>query len=312
MVSSGGSGDITLSYIVDGVSQSSPPDKNSYLLTGASCTNADITYDSKTWKVSIENYTGKVKCNLEFQEAQYNVVQKWLATANINKDYTTIPEVLNDTTTLQSLINNSSACDYLVNSTDWVSAITSDENAMTYVGDDDYCGDLLLNDQNWFSLITQSIYRDKILHPLVPALTSNTANIVYSSRHSNDAGGSYNPFYVFDNKNNTTWCCSESEYSAYTAFIGYNFTVPTVVNGIYMKSICNTSTVIRGSNDGVTWVDIDTANFTSAPQNGEYYWFLNNTKYQYYSVRANGNNRNDSLIGYFNIDGLQFYGRNNN
>ena len=65
----GGSGDITLSYLVDGVSQSTPPAKGTgYKLKSYECTNADAVWDRKEWSFKLINMVGKVKCNLEFEK----------------------------------------------------------------------------------------------------------------------------------------------------------------------------------------------------------------------------------------------------
>ena len=61
-------GDITLSYIVDGVSQSAPPAKGTgYKIKSINCTNAEGTWDKRGWGLYVNNITGKAKCNLEFE-----------------------------------------------------------------------------------------------------------------------------------------------------------------------------------------------------------------------------------------------------
>ena len=69
VVKYGGSGDITLSYVVDGVSQSTPPAKGTgYKLKSFECTNATGRWDNKEWGLMVKNMTGKAKCNLEFEK----------------------------------------------------------------------------------------------------------------------------------------------------------------------------------------------------------------------------------------------------
>lgn len=46
----------------------------------------------------------------------------WLACAGINKNYTTLAEVLADSTTLLTLLSDNNACDYLVRSKSWATA----------------------------------------------------------------------------------------------------------------------------------------------------------------------------------------------
>ena len=68
VVKYGGSGDITLSYVVDGVSQSTPPAKGTgYKIKSVDCTNATGTWNKNEWGLDVRNITGKAKCNLEFE-----------------------------------------------------------------------------------------------------------------------------------------------------------------------------------------------------------------------------------------------------
>ena len=70
VVKYGGSGDIQLSYVVDGVSQSAPPAKGTgYKIKNVNCENGEGRWDKNEWEVRIKNITGKVKCNLEFEVA---------------------------------------------------------------------------------------------------------------------------------------------------------------------------------------------------------------------------------------------------
>ena len=64
----GGSGDVTLSYVVDGVSQNIPPAKGTgYKVKNVDCTNADGTWDKNGWGLYVNNIIGKAKCNIEFE-----------------------------------------------------------------------------------------------------------------------------------------------------------------------------------------------------------------------------------------------------
>ena len=204
-------GDIILSYVVDGIKQDVPPGKNDgYLFKSISCTNGDGTWLNDKWGVEVVNLTGKAKCNIEFEEAQYNNVTKWLQTANVNKTYTT----------LNTLTNNNSSCDYLKNSTEWINDVTTNENAMTYIGNNDYCADILLDDSIWLTPIKDSTYWDKVLQPLIPTMTSNTdpsGNVTCSRYYP------ITPAYMaFDDNTNTYW----SPTNATTAgqdWVQYNF-----------------------------------------------------------------------------------------
>ena len=68
VVKYGGSGDIQLSYVVDGVSQNTPPAKGTgYKLKSFECTNATGRWDKNEWGLMVKDMTGKAKCNLEFE-----------------------------------------------------------------------------------------------------------------------------------------------------------------------------------------------------------------------------------------------------
>ena len=311
VVKYGGSGDITLSYVVDGVSQSVPPDKDKYLLTGATCTNADITYDSKSWKLSIENYTGKVKCNLTFEEATYNIVQKWLSSANIDKNYTTLSEVFDDTDSLSILTSNEGSCDYLKNSTEWINDVTSNENAMTYLGNNDYCADSLYFDEKWKDAIIDSTYWDKVLKPLIPKMTSNTtpSGECFASDVRLNLGdtGWYRAFDWDD----TTSLYSDAYAYGKVMYIGYRFDNKIIAKKIYIKQNTNFANshfktfVIQGSNDGTNYSDIFTESGTGAADG--YYSIFNDNSFKYYRFKLTMDGGNSTPRLY--LFSLQLYGR---
>ena len=63
-------GDINISYVVDGVPQNIPPEKGTgYRIKNIDCTNADGEWDSNRWALIVEHFSGKAKCNLEFELA---------------------------------------------------------------------------------------------------------------------------------------------------------------------------------------------------------------------------------------------------
>lgn len=64
----GQDGDITVSYIIEGVSSSTPPAKGTgYKAKSVNCTNGDGSWLRDEWGVKVVNLTGKAKCNVEFE-----------------------------------------------------------------------------------------------------------------------------------------------------------------------------------------------------------------------------------------------------
>ena len=310
------SGDITLSYVVDGVSQSTPPGKNDgYVIKSVNCTNAIGTWDSTRWGLNVDDITGKAKCNLEFEEATYNIVQKWLATANINKSYTTLSEVFNDTETLNTLTNNNNSCDYLKNSTEWISDVTSNENAMTYIGNNDYCADTLLDDSNWFNDIVDSTYFEKVLNVKVPTMTGYTTpygEVSASSYHS-----SYYPWKAFDSidQYRDDW---ETSSTALNEWIQYKFINSVRIYKIVFRTrqnyetyITNCNWILQGSNDGSNYDDV--LEFSTKANNSDFEIFNvenNANGYLYYRLISKSTTGNYNNVVLIQI--LQFYGREAN
>ncbi len=286
VVKYGGSGDIILSYVVDGVSQSIPPAKGTgYIVKSVDCTNGEGSWLYDEWGVKVVNIIGKAKCNIEFEEAQYNNVTKWLATANINKNYTTLNEVFDDTNTLNTLISNQLSCDYLKNSTEWINDVISNENAMTYIGNNDYCADILYFENDWNDGIVDSTYWDKVLYPLVPVMTSNTVPDGYVVSCDSNLGNHQPPYTVFKSKTeNGDW------YSANNAnhhWIKIQLPEPVLAKYVVLKvATWGAKVSIQGSNDDNNWNDFVTGISDWYGSNGlhEYNLKVNNTAYKYYRI----------------------------
>ena len=311
VVKYGGSGDIQLSYVVDGVSQNKPPKKeDGYIIKNVECTNANGTWNNKEWGLDVRNIEGKAICNLEFEEAQYNNVTKWLATANINKNYTTLNEVFNDTETLNTLTNNEASCDYLENSTDWINDVTSNENAMTYIGNNDYCGDLLVEDNNWINSIRESNYWDKVLKSLVPTMTNNNNPSGSAFCYPNSANYAYK---AFDDDDSTSAYIFVDNSVDSINYIGYEFNKSARI--IAFKYLnwggysSNNITLKLEAKDNVNseWTELLSiqTNQMDIPKQ-----IVNNNNYfKYYRLWFSGGTNNFSGVYFTNIRTIKFYGR---
>ena len=255
----------------------------------------DVTYTPSDSSFDADNVKSALD---ELYERNLNVensVMNWLKTANINKNYTSILQVLDDSETLQELISNNKGCDYLKTSHDWTKLITENENAMTYIGNNDYCANALSNDEFWDDYIFASNYWEKVLKPLVPAMTSNTSpsGQCFANASAHEA---YAPFRAFDGNSSTMWQESTAAFSA-NASVGYKFTTPKVVKVIYTES--DFPIYLEASNNGTNWTKI--TNLGGGKQ------IINNSKsYLYYRVHWDISGQVGQAAW---ASRIQFYGR---
>ena len=245
---------------------------------------------------------------LQFYGRQNGGVQDWLRSGGItDKDYITLNEILLDSTTLSTLISSQDACDYLVTAKSFISSICSDSTAMTLIGLNNYCSDILLSDNDWCNAICNSTYVESVLNTKVPTMTSNTTP---SGTCFGDytAQSQYDFFKAFDNNASTLANPQTSQK------LGYQFTSAIRVFKMILKNasagnnnLAKTFKIV-GSNDGSSWTDItETLTSTNQSQGGESsYVFENATTYNRYAIMPL------SIVStstFANIAELQFYGR---
>lgn len=83
----------------------------------------------------------------------------WLNCADeYDLGYSTMSEILDDSTIVEKLMSTNNACDYLARSTTFVTDICADENAMTEIGNNQYCRDVLFSNATWHSALLASPY----------------------------------------------------------------------------------------------------------------------------------------------------------
>ena len=239
-------------------------------------------------------------------------VQTWLHCANIwNKSYTTISEVVADTTTLNTLISDNNASDYLVRSTTWASDIYSNESAMIYIGLNDYCANILLNDITWLTAIcsVDETLFTKVLNEYVPPMTSYTEPSGEVSRSSEQSGRP--AWKAFDkDKLSRGWIANENT----NAWIAYDFGKEVKVNAMDIMPWANSSAngsrvkdfILQGY-DGNEWKDIYNDTFPNDGTENKLYSFINNKAYSKYRlyVKNNYSTNNGAIV----LIELQFYGR---
>ena len=97
------------------------------------------------------------------------------------------------------------------------SGIPTNQNAMTYIGNNDYCANKLLSNTTWLNAICNSVYFESVLKIKVPTMTSDTAP-------SGECFGSsvyMTLFYQAFDGNTNSGCLTGDRSNAH---IGYGFT----------------------------------------------------------------------------------------
>ena len=215
-----------------------------------------------------------------------------------------------DDTSLLAVISSNNAVDYLVRSTTWISAITSDSDAMSYIGLNNYCANTLLANADWLNAICNSSYFESVFNVKVPTMTSNTT----PSGECSGNGYYNNYWYAFDGATTDHWT-SDKTGKTPNARLSYKFPSSKLIKAFkYMPrqdSIANSSPsnyTIDGSNDGTNWTTIYTGTSESTPNTGEYvtHSMSNTTEYQYYSIYVSQTTGSGERIG---LAVMQFYGR---
>ena len=111
-------------------------------------------------------------------DAPLNNINYWLWYGGIDNsegEYSTLSDILADTTALSALTTSQNAVDYMVRNTSWVTDITATEDAMTYIGLNNYCANTLLADETtWRTAICNSAYFEEVLNTKNPAMTGAT------------------------------------------------------------------------------------------------------------------------------------------
>lgn len=238
-------------------------------------------------------------------------VETWLHCANIwNKSYTTINQVLADTSTLLALISSNNAADYMARSTNWASTVCANSMAMTFIGNNNYCANKLLENSTWRTAICNSTYFESVLNVKVPTMTSNTTpSGVASGTNYSGEPTNYPPFYAFDGNDNTKWVTNNVN-----PYIQYQF--PSAKKIYMMKWKANqetpvlppTAMVVKGSNNGSTYSGaLATVSNVTADTSEHTAIFSTIGSYSHYKVECT--HRTYQGQAYSQLATLQFYGR---
>lgn len=198
---------------------------------------------------------------LDFMCRDNGGVQNWLRAGNItDKTYTTLAEVLADTTTLSALIASQDAVDYLVTAKGFIDGIVADATAMSYIGLNNYCANMLLNDAEWANAIAKATNIESVSNIKVPTMTSaTTPSGTVISNGVNYATG-YDPWKAFRGATTGNLWCLQTALMGSENYCGYIFTSAVKIFGfkMYRNSAASfTPTIkVQGSTDGTSWLDI--------------------------------------------------------
>ena len=167
------------------------------------------------------------------------------------------------------------------------------ELAMNYIGENNYCADVLLSDSTWGAAISASTYWEEVLSGLVPTMTSaTTPSGVVSAEQSHP---SYLPYLMFDGNDTTRWVSNKvvtTGGAAVSTWVQYEFPSAVRINKIKALSYSSnaiTQTLaieVQGSNDGTNFTSLATGT-AKAITTSDYDYevnFANNGKYKYYRM----------------------------
>ena len=205
-------------------------------------------------------YTATIE-TLDPSTATPNVLEYWLYFGEVEGTYSTLADVLADSTALSALMASTNAVIYLARCDDWISDITGNQSAMSYIGLNNYCANTLLSDSAWCLAIVQSSYKELVLNVKVPVMTSDTTpsgQVIYSSYYDTR----YYAWQTFNGNLNSNGWVPSSSASFNDAYVGYIFVDPVSVKAIMLYTyvigayhVSNTYK-LQGSNDGINWTDL--------------------------------------------------------
>ena len=148
--------------------------------------------------------------------------------------------------------------DIIVEAQFYSASITADSNAMTYIGQNNYCANTLLADATWCNAICNSEYFESVLNVKVPTMTDNThpsgvasADNIYSAAF--DAWRAFTGLTV--SAGNLGW----SPAGSGSHWVQYDFGELVCIKKIQYKGgyyPANLDAVLKGSTDNITFSDI--------------------------------------------------------
>ena len=261
---------------------------------------------ARYWRVYGKDPNGSYTYMLEmnFYGRTFGDVQSWLKAGKVDKNYTTLEQVLADSSTLQALMASSDAVDYLRACGNWASTICANQSAMNYIGLNNYAANTLLSDICWCNAIANSQYIESVLNVKVPTMTSDTT----PSGKCSCSHGNAQTWQAFDGNDSTRMNLVSSSINY--EWVGYEFETPKSVRKIkdLVYGTINTrvsSAKLQYSLDGNTWNDIQT--FSDYKNSSSHEYAINTSQMAKYWRIYVSFNAND----YISYHTIQLYGRQN-
>lgn len=296
-------GTSTRSWVSDSTAHTFVCILGEYTLSMSGFSTTVTVSEYTTYQASIET--------LNPSTATPNVLEYWLYFGEVEGSYSTLADVLADPTALSALMASTNAVIYLARCDDWISDITSNQSAMSYIGLNNYCANTLLNNSDWLEGICNSIYFESVLNVKVPTMTSNTAPYGVASA-STTASGGYEAYKVFDGDNSSIWGATNTT----NQYVGYAFVNSKKIYCIKLVNILNNTSEgrtktfkVQASNDNSNWTDL-TENLILPSDTSVHYYDISNTdSYIYYRLYILDNHVTSSSGRNIALATLQFFGR---
>lgn len=232
------------------------------------------------------------------EDAPTGDINLWLFYADIDNSestYSSLADILADTTALSALMASQNAVDYLVRNTSWATSVTSSEDAMTYIGLNNYCANTLLADSDWNNAIQSSQYFESVDNLKVPAMTSNTtpSGEVFGGQENQSGTSVASTAYQSFNglSANVLSHPTSAGYFGHTGcYLGYDFGRSVRLYKAFIKKVIYginnvyATYSLQASNDRTNWVNIasNTIRFTHNVANSEWFDVIDHSEYRYF------------------------------
>lgn len=194
--------------------------------------------------------------------------------------------------------------------------IPSNQNAMTYIGNNNYCANKLLSNTTWLNAICNSVYFESVLKIKVPTMTSDTTPSGQAFENPPRADASQPAWKAFDGVDDSV---SLACLNTVTGYIGYKFTNPVAVKKVAILGSLSTpyytispkTFKVQYSDNGTNWTDATGTlnyNYSSfAEVTTQEYAINTNSSHRYWNIYIltnGGHSLNKS-----GLTKIQFYGR---
>ena len=209
-----------------------------------------------------------------------------------------------DQTAMNAVINSQTAMNAVANSQTAMNAVANSQTAMNAVINSQTALNAIRNNATaWNTFINRTINVKE-----VPTMTSNTTPEGVASASSIHSSG-YDAFKAFDKNTSTSWVAG----GTVPQWIQYQFVRPVFVHTVTITGYDSagnnynpTSITIQASQDGSTFIDIQTLNqeFTNTPTT---LYIAKQGYYKYWRVRVNstvGGSGNYPIIRELNFKGF--------